>query len=60
MHVKCSTHLIVFELVIEIFKKYTETPLYVVFASLLLVPILALYSNLLCHTVPLGRERSHP
>jgi hypothetical protein len=37
-----------------------DTPLYVVFTSLLLVPVLALFSNLLCHTVPLGRESSHP
>jgi len=41
-HAKCSTHLIVYDLVIVIFKKYTETPLYAVFASLLLIPILAL------------------
>jgi len=41
--------LIVYELVIVIFKKYTQTPLYAVFASLLLLPILALISNLPCH-----------
>jgi hypothetical protein len=48
MHAKCSTHLIVYELVIVIFKKYIETPLYAVFASLLLPPVLALISNLPC------------
>jgi hypothetical protein len=59
MHAKCFTNLTVYELVIVIFKKYTNSS-YAIFASLLLLPIPALISDLPCHNCTPSKRKFTP